>query len=87
MRETTGSHLFGGTSLMYAYWFPVGEQKGDTLLLVSFELDSLDTGPIRRCEAFGPVEEQFIQLKGTRVRPYYTRAAFHYRAGGFHSER
>ena len=81
VQETTGSHLFGGTSLMYAYWFPAQEQDGDTLLLVSFERDNLDAGPIRRrCEAFGPVEERLIQLHGIHVRPYYTRAAFRYRA-------
>ncbi len=79
VRETTGGHLFGGHSLMYAYWFPPGEQDGTTLLLVSFRRDELKTGPIHRhCEKLGPIEEQSLQVNGYPVRAYYTRVAYDY---------
>ena len=70
---------------MYAYWFPAREQDGDTLLLVSFERNNLDTEPIRRrCQSLGPVVERWVRVNGTPVRPYYTRVAYNYRSGGFH---
>ena len=80
VHETTGAHLFGGVSLMYAYWFPVKEQEGATLLLVSFDPKDLDSVRARQhCRPLGTVETTWIQVNGKRVRPYYTQVGFHFR--------
>ncbi len=39
--ETSSWHLFGGKSLMYEHWFPLQEQNGKALLLVSKSTDNL----------------------------------------------
>ncbi len=79
VRETTGVHLFGGVSLMYAYWFPVKEQEGATLLLVSFDEKPLDSNRVRQhCQPLSPVEKAWIEVNGKRVRPYYTRVGYHF---------
>lgn len=80
IRATTGAHLFGGISLMYAYWFPVREQEGATLLLVSFDAKDLNSIRARmHCRPLGPVETAWIQVNGKPVRPYYTQAGYHFR--------
>ena len=79
VRETTGSHLFGGISLMYSYWFPVREQEGATLLLVSFNKKDLNSHRVRlHCQPLGPVETDWIRVKGKPVRPYYTQVGYHF---------
>ena len=47
-KETAGPHLFGGTSLMYEWWFPKKLQEGRTLLLVSFDADDLTHSSVLR---------------------------------------
>ncbi len=80
VRTTTGAHLFGGISLMYAYWFPVKEQDGATLLLVSFDPKDLDSVRARRhCRPLGPVQTAWLQVNGKRVRPYYTQVGYQFR--------
>ncbi len=80
VRETTGSHLFGGISLMYSYWFPAPEQEGATLLLVSFDIKDLGSRRVRlRCAPLGPVETSWIQVNGKPVRPYYTQVGYAFR--------
>ncbi len=79
--ETTGSHLFGGISLMYAYWFPVDELEGTNLLLVSFEKSDLNSTRVRaHFPELGPVQEAWLQVNGKPVRPYYTQAGFGFTA-------
>ena len=80
VRETTGAHLFGGISLMYAYWFPVREQEDATLLLVSFDRKDLNSIRARmHCRPLGPVETAWIQVNGQPVRPYFTQVGYHFR--------
>jgi len=79
VRDTTGAHLFGSVSLMYEFWFPAKEQDDATLLLVSFEEKSLASRRIRKhCEKLGPITESWIIRGGVKIRPYYTRIAYHY---------
>ena len=79
-RETTGAHLFGGISLMYAYWFPPPAQEGATLLLVSFDKKDLNSIRARsHCQPLGPVEMAWIEVDGKPVRPYYTQVGYHFR--------
>lgn len=80
VRETTGTHLFGGASLMYEYWFPAHEQAGATLLLVSFKEKDLKAKRIRKqCEKLGPINEYWLERDGIKILPYYTRVATNYR--------
>ena len=80
VRDTTGAHLFGGVSLMYAYWFPVKEQNGATLLLVSFDPKDLNSIRARlHCRPLGPVQTAWLQVNGKPVRPYYTQVGYHFR--------
>ena len=82
VRETTGAHLFGGNSLMYEFWFPASEQKGSTVLLVSFEQHDLNRRHVRdRCAPLGEIEEHWILRGGKKVRPYFTRIGENYRPG------
>ena len=79
IRETTGSHLFDGRSLMYKFWFPVEEARGATLLLVSFVRGDLDRRLIHeRCAMLGPIEENWLARGGKVIRPFYTRLATDY---------
>ncbi len=81
VRETTGAHLFGGDSLMYAFWFPPALEEGATMLLVAFEKKDLQSPRIdRHSVGSGPVEEHELQVHGKPVRPYYTRVVFDYRS-------
>ena len=81
VRETTGPHLFGGISLMYAFWFPVDELEGATLLLVSFEKSGLNSNRLRaHCPELGPVQEAWLQVSGKPVRPYYTQVGYRFTA-------
>ena len=78
-RETTGPHLFGGISLMYAYWFPVKELEGATLLLVSFEKSDPNSNRVRaHCPELGPVKEGWLQVSGKPVRRYYTQVGYRF---------
>ena len=80
--ETTGAHLFGSRALMYEYWFPAREQRGATLLLVSFDRGDLDRRRVRdRSERQGEIEESWIERGGKKVRPYFTRVVENYRPG------
>ena len=82
VRETTGAHLFGSRALMYEYWFPLREQKGATLLLVSFNKGDLDRRRVRdRTERRGEIEEHWIERAGKKVRPFYTRVVENYSPG------
>ncbi len=81
--ETTGAHLFDGRALMYEFWRPAKMEDGATLLLASFEKVTLNSGPIRkRSSSLGEIEERWLTRGGKRIRPYYTRVAFGYRAVG-----
>jgi dolichol-phosphate mannosyltransferase len=81
VRETIGAHLFGARSLMYEAWFPVEEQEGATLLLISFKANDLSAAQIAgHTERLGPVREFKLKRKGTKIRSYFTRIAYNYRS-------
>jgi dolichol-phosphate mannosyltransferase len=80
-RETAGPHLFGGTSLMYEWWFPNKLQEGRTLLLVSFDAADLTrSSVVRHVAHLGPVEAGVFSKNGKPIRPYYYCYAL-----GYHS--
>ena len=83
VRETTGAHLFHRPSLMYAYWFPVAEQDGATLLLVSFEQASLEHPRVQKYGGtLDPIRKCLLEVKGKPVRAYFTRVAHDYQSKG-----
>ena len=81
VRETTGSHLFEGGSLMYQYWFPPARLEGATLLLVGFRREELQT---RRVDDHSlhadPIITHSLTYRGRTIRPYYTQVAYGYRS-------
>ena len=79
-RETTGAHLFGLRALMYEFWFPPRELAGATLLLVSFDRSDLDRSRVRRrAGRLGGIEEYWVERRGKKIRPYFTRVLKNYR--------
>ena len=79
-RETTGAHLFGLRALMYEFWFPPRELAGATLLLVSFDRSDLDRSRVRaRSGRLGDIEEYWVERRGKKIRPYFTRVLKNYR--------
>ena len=83
VREVSGVHLFGGDSLMYAFWLPAQRVDGATLLLAGFDEKEIDGARGRQHSAEpGPVEEHLLQVRGKPVRAYYTRVV-----SGYHSSR
>jgi dolichol-phosphate mannosyltransferase len=80
-RQTAGPHLFGGTSLMYEWWFPKKLQEGRTLLLVAFDTrDLTGSSVLRHVEHLGPIETGIIKKNGKSIRPYFYCYAFGYRS-------
>jgi dolichol-phosphate mannosyltransferase len=79
VRETTGSHLFGQNSLMFAFWTPPPSLEGATLLLVSFRQQELDRTAIRkRCLRLGPITEHTLSRNGKPISRYFTSVAYGY---------
>ena len=80
--EVTGTHLFGGVSLMYAYWFPPAAQEGASLVLVGFQPSWLETKGVRmHCAELEPIRRHALVVNGKWVCDYYTRVA-----RGYHPE-
>ena len=82
VEEVSGAHLFGASSLMYAYWLPAQREDGATLVLAGFDKNEVDGKRIGQHGAeLGPVEEHFLSVHGKPVRAYYTRTVmgYHYR--------
>jgi dolichol-phosphate mannosyltransferase len=83
VRETSASHLFGGSGLMYEQWFPVREAAGRTLLLVALKPQDVKGAQL---EAYSTSLESPLEgvltRDGTVVHRYYYRIAYGYRAAG-----
>ena len=80
VRQTTGSHLFGQSSLMFEFWTPAPSLEGATLLLVSFQRQELDRTAIRRrCLRLGPITEHLLTRNGKPICSYFTSVASDYR--------
>lgn len=76
---TTSGHLFGNMGLMYERWFPISEQAGRTLLLVSWdEASLLDPRIAKRCDRLDTLREAALMRGEKTIRPYYFRVAYGY---------
>ncbi len=82
IQNTTASHLFGGTGLMYEAWFPLEQLQGRTLLLVALEPQDV-TGPHIESLAtrIDPPQQGILTTRdGKFVHRYYYRVLY-----GYHS--
>jgi len=83
IQNTTASHLFGGSGLMYEAWFPLAALQGRTLLLVALEPQDV-TGP--HIESFAtrldpPQQRTLTTRDGKLVHRYYYRVLYGYHGG------
>lgn len=72
--ETTGRQLFGGDSLMYAYWHPPVTALNKDILVVSHKKGWLEEKAFHgRCQQLGDIKEIIVRKKGEIVDRYYLR--------------
>jgi len=76
---TSGSHIFGGNSLMYEYWLKKYEMEGRSMILVSRDKNNL-TNPevISHFQLVGPVIDIPITKNGLTFGKYFYRIAEKY---------
>lgn len=75
---TSSRHLFGGSGLMYGFWFPPRQYAGWTLLLISLDRTNLERQNIPRWARLDGIQERTVSARGRPVR-YYYRIARDYR--------
>jgi len=75
---TSSRHLFGGSGLMYGFWFPPRRYAGWTLLLISLDRTNLERQNIPRWARLDGIEERTVSVRQRPVR-YYYRIARDYR--------
>ncbi|SYZ72889.1 membrane hypothetical protein [Candidatus Zixiibacteriota bacterium] len=76
---TTGSHLFGFGSLMYAYWNPPESCTGKTIIMVARNEDQLQSKVIEA--SFGRLDSTQavpVSLNSREIRSYYWRIGYDY---------
>jgi len=78
VEQTSSRHHFGGSGLMYGFWFPPRQHAGRTLLLVSLDRTNLERQNIPRWARLDPVEERKVSKHRWYVR-YFFRIAHDYR--------
>ena len=77
--ETTASHLFGGSGLMYEQWFPPQRIVGRTLLLVALNPRSVsDPALPPHAARLEPPAEGLLLRHGKVVHRFYYRVVFGY---------
>ncbi|MFH0727180.1 MAG: glycosyltransferase family 39 protein [Pseudomonadota bacterium] len=69
---TAGCHLFGGNSLMYAYWFPEKRVENQAMILVSPKRGDLEGTNVRsRIGEMGDIQELVVRKNGRPVGNYF----------------
>jgi dolichol-phosphate mannosyltransferase len=84
--QVTGNHLVGDNSLMFAYWNPAEEFKGDTIIMLSRSESDLSDQRIKpffdnlapEVKVF-PVYKNDFALPDKSIRDYYYRVGFGYK--------
>lgn len=83
VRETSASHLFGGSGLMYEQWFPVRQEQGRTLLLVALKPQDVAGASLESdLTSLEEPREGVLTRDGTIVHRYYYRIVHGYRGTG-----
>ncbi len=76
---TTGAHLFGLGSLMYADWFPLSSCEGKTMIMVARGPEGLQTKVINASFAeCDDVRELKIYLNSHEITSYFYRVGYNY---------
>jgi dolichol-phosphate mannosyltransferase len=78
VEQTSSRHHFGGSGLMYGFWFPPERYAGRTLMLVSLDRKNLERRQIPWWARLDPIEERTVSKWGQSIR-YYYRLAHNYR--------
>jgi len=72
--QTASEHLFASVGLMYEFWFPLAQQHGKSMLLVSNDRANLQTDRVlERVKTAGEVHEINISKNGQSSGHYYYR--------------
>jgi len=72
--QTASEHLFASVGLMYEFWFPLAQQHGKSMLLVSNDRANLQTGRVlERVKTAGEIHEITISKNGQPSGHYYYR--------------
>lgn len=80
--ETTGRHLFGKQSLMYAFWLQPRDGEGKNLVLLADEPEDLTSeAVVARADRLDPVQEIDVESLSANPVRYFVRVAY-----GYHSE-
>lgn len=80
LEETSGRHLFGGNSLMWAYWKPTDTAIGKNVMLIAFEREELSNSALEDYFArISDVTTQPIEKNGRVVGQFYYRIGYSYR--------
>jgi len=84
--QVTGTQIVGGDSLMFAYWNPVDQYKGDTVIMLSRDKFELRTGRLKPYfekispgMSVFPVYKDDLGLPKETIREYYYRVGFGYK--------
>ncbi len=78
---TSGRHLFGDNSLMYAYWFPKHKVGKGPMILVSLKhKDLLNPSIPIQFDKIGKIQINIIKKNGIPIARYYYRIAEGYRS-------
>jgi len=79
--QSASEHLFGSVGLMYALWFPTGQQNGKTMLLVGRDASILSTEKVlSRVKTAGDIREIGVWKHGKPAGRYYYRLVTGYQA-------
>jgi len=78
--ETTGRHLFGWDSLMWAFWRPSRQAVGRDVLMVDFETDGMSSRALaKHFDSLGKLVAEPITKDGRVVAYLYWRVGYGYR--------
>ena len=85
--RTASENLFGSVGLMYALWFPAGQQNGKTMLLVGKDASSLNNDRVlSRVKTAGTIGEIEVRNHGKPAGRYYYRLVTGYHAAAAASD-
>ena len=72
INNTTGSHFFGGKSLMFAYWHPTETHKKRVILLIGHKAEQLERKRVQfRTDPIGDIREMIVYKNGKVTGHYF----------------
>ncbi len=84
--ETTGSHLFGSSSLMFKYWYPRSQAARKDILVISHKKEWLQPASFgKHYKKLGDIQEITFNKRGKKAGRYYYRLLTRYTPGKKHA--